>query len=61
MLLPVHRRNPIVPTLFALGRTILAHQTCFCALVLDTITASSRSRYAHHIFWAPFTLVGDGG
>ena len=61
MPLPVHRRIPIVPTPFALSRTILAHQTSFCALILDTITALSRSRYAHSIFWAPFTLVGDGG
>jgi hypothetical protein len=59
--LPVRRRIPIVPTPFALSRIIFARETYFCALILDTITASSRSRYAHLIFWALFTLVSDGG
>jgi CHAT domain-containing protein len=40
---------------------ILARQISFSALILDTGMASSRSRYAHPIFWAPFTQVGDGG
>ena len=59
--LPIRRRIPIVPMPFPLSRIVLARQTCVGALFLDMIRASSRSRNAHLIFWAPFTLVGDGG
>jgi hypothetical protein len=42
--LPVCRWISIVPIPSALSSTIRARQTCFCALLRDAITASSRSR-----------------